>query len=141
MKELNRKKTNKKTYFIIRWLIIFGAIAAWEISARLDLYNTFFTSYPSAIFMDLIEFSASGKLARHTFITMKEAFLGLFYGTSIGILIGVIFAQFDVNSINASCDKQWTMSAVLKIDDHLIYGNDNVGHRIKEKQGRGWIWD
>ena len=95
MKELNRKKTNKKTYFIIRWLIIFGAIAAWEISARLDLYNTFFTSYPSAIFMDLIEFSASGKLARHTFITMKEAFLGLFYGTSIGILIGVIFAQFD----------------------------------------------
>lgn len=96
MKELHHKKTNNnKNYFIIRWLIIIGAIAAWEISARLNLYNTFFTSYPSAILMDLIKFSASGKLARHTSITLQEAFLGLFYGTSTGILIGVIFAQFD----------------------------------------------
>jgi hypothetical protein len=43
------------------------------------------------------------------------------------------FSQFDVNFIKASCDKQWMMSAVLKTDDYLIYGNDNVGRRIKEK--------
>lgn len=94
MKDSHHKKTNN-TYFIIRWGIIIGAIAAWEISAQLNLYNTFFTSYPSAIIADLIQFAASGKLARHTVVTLQEAFLGLFYGASIGILIGVIFAQFD----------------------------------------------
>ena len=68
------KKTTSKIYFIIRWFIIIGAITAWEVTARLDLYNTFFTSYPSAILKDLVEFAASGKLARHTFITLEEAF-------------------------------------------------------------------
>lgn len=89
------KTATNKTYFIIRCALVLGALAAWEVSARLGWYNTFFTSYPSAIMKDLIEFAASGKLARHTFITLQEAFLGLFYGTAIGILTGVLFAQFD----------------------------------------------
>ncbi|WDP84767.1 MAG: ABC transporter permease [Desulfobacter sp.] len=96
MKDADLKKADKKiVYFAIRWSLILGAVAAWEISARLNLYNTFFTSYPSVILKDLMEFAASGKLARHTFITLQEAFLGLFYGTSAGILTGVVFAQFD----------------------------------------------
>lgn len=89
------KTTNHRIYFIIRCIIVLGALAAWEVSARSGWYNTFFTSYPSAIAKDLVEFAASGKLARHTFITLQEAFLGLFYGTAIGILTGVLFARFD----------------------------------------------
>ena len=94
-KSAKTNATNGKIYFFIRWALIITAIAAWEISARMALYNTFFTSYPSAIVQDLIKFAASGKLIRHTSITLQEAFWGLFFGTTIGISIGVLFAQFD----------------------------------------------
>lgn len=58
------------------------------------MYNPFFTSYPSEIVKDLIEFAASGDLVYHTSITLKEAFLGLFFGSATGIIVGVIFGQF-----------------------------------------------
>ena len=93
--EAKSKASNGKIYFFIRWTLVIGVIAAWEITARMALYNTFFTSYPSEILKDLIQFAASGKLARHTSITLQEAFWGLFYGTTAGISIGVLFAQFD----------------------------------------------
>ncbi|TCO74444.1 ABC transporter permease [Marinisporobacter balticus] len=87
---------DKKRLFIIatRTLLIVGVIALWEWSAVNSWYNSFFTSYPSRILKDLITFAKSGELVYHTSITLKEAFLGLFYGTIIGILLGILFAQF-----------------------------------------------
>ncbi len=85
------KKTIAK---IIRTLFIVGILIVWEWSARNQLYNVFFTSYPSEIVKDLISFAMSGDLIYHTSITLKEAFLGLFFGTILGILIGVLFGQF-----------------------------------------------
>lgn len=74
--------------------MIIGVVIIWEWSAKNSWYNPFFTSYPTEIFSDLIAFANSGDLIYHTSITLKEAFLGLFYGTVIGILLGVLFGQF-----------------------------------------------
>ncbi len=79
--------------FIIRALLILAFFATWELTARMKLYNPLFTSYPSEIALDLREFLLSGDLLKHTSITLKEAFLGLFYGSIVGILVGLLFGQ------------------------------------------------
>ncbi len=49
-------------------------------SAQKGLYNPIFTSYPSEILRDIINFSTSGgELAKHASITLTEAILGLFF--------------------------------------------------------------
>ena len=81
------KKLHRKT-FIIRTVLIIGLLSLWETAARMEWYNPFFTSYPTEIATDLIEFIKSGDLAYHTVITLREAFLGLFFGT---VAMGKIF--------------------------------------------------
>lgn len=87
---------DKKRIFVItvRTILVLGFFALWEWSANHKWYNPFFTSYPSEIAQDLIIFAKSGDLLYHTSITLKEAFLGLFYGTILGIAFGVLFGQF-----------------------------------------------
>ncbi|MCK9443489.1 MAG: ABC transporter permease [Tissierellaceae bacterium] len=75
-------------------ILIVAFFAFWEWSAEAKLYNPLFTSYPSEIFRDLIEFYVSGDLIKHASITLKEAFLGLFYGSLAGIIAGLILGQF-----------------------------------------------
>lgn len=89
---------NKKKYFIIiiRLLLIGSFILFWEWSARAELYNPLFTSYPSEILKDLVEFYTSGDLVKHTSVTLREAFTGLFYGTIIGVIVGLILGQFEI---------------------------------------------
>lgn len=93
---MKKKKFDGSKVFavIVRTMLISGFLILWEVAARMKLYNPFFTSYPSEILKDLIEFAKSGDLIYHTSITLKEAFLGLLYGTVIGILLAVIFGQF-----------------------------------------------
>lgn len=79
---------------ILRILLILGLVILWEIAAQKQWYNPFFTSYPSEIILDLIEFIKSGELFYHAFITLREAFLGLAIGTVLGIALGVLFGQF-----------------------------------------------
>lgn len=74
--------------------MIVGFLALWEWSSKRGWYNPFFTSFPSEIVQDLITFTVSGDLLYHTSITLKEAFLGLLYGTLLGVLTGVVFGQF-----------------------------------------------
>lgn len=88
---MDKKRTFAMT---IRTIIVVGFLILWELAARMKLYNSFFTSYPSEILKDLIGFAQSGDLVFHTAITLKEAFLGLFFGITVGILLGVLFGQF-----------------------------------------------
>lgn len=91
------KDRNEKIFIkVVRTVIVLGFLLAWEFCARKGMYNSFFTSYPSEILKDLVEFYRSGALARHTAITFTEAFLGLFYGTIIGIVTAIIFGYFSI---------------------------------------------
>lgn len=81
---------------IVRILFIASIIILWEALARNNTRIAFYTSYPTEIFLDLINFAQTGDMLRHIGITLKEAYLGLLYGSCLGILIGVFFSQFAV---------------------------------------------
>lgn len=87
----NRKDRNA---LLIRIALIICFIALWEFIAINNTRVAFYTSYPSAIMLDLIEFAGTGDLFRHVGITLEEAYLGLFYGSLIGIVTGILFSQF-----------------------------------------------
>lgn len=89
------KKQKKELLILgVRTFLIIAFLLVWEIAARTGKCNVFYTSYPSEILLDLYEFIISGNLMRHMCITMREALLGLFYGTIIGIVSGVVLSQF-----------------------------------------------
>lgn len=96
MQRVKKKKKDKKNIQIslVRGFLILLFLGLWEWSARKEFYNVFFTSYPSEIIKDLIEFAKSGDLFYHTAITLKEALLGLFFGSVIGITLAILFSQF-----------------------------------------------
>lgn len=86
---------HKKNFaLVVRTIIIIGFLFLWEISARKGLYNTVFISYPSEVLKDLVEFFMSGDLLKHGSITLTEVFLGLFFGSIIGISLAIIFGYF-----------------------------------------------
>lgn len=87
------ERRKNKIVPIARILIVAVFISFWEIAARLNLYNAFFTSYPSEIILDLKQFFLSGDLVKHTSITLREALTGLIYGTAIGVFVGLLFGQ------------------------------------------------
>lgn len=95
VEKMKRKDKNEKIFIkVVRTVIVFAFLLVWEFCARKKLYNPFFTSYPSEILKDMVEFYKSGALAKHTAITLTEAFLGLLYGTIIGIVTAIIFGYF-----------------------------------------------
>jgi len=79
---------------IIRSLIIISFILAWEWAATSGVVSTFYTSKPSEILKDLVQFCVSGDLMKHASVTLKEAFTGLIYGSIIGVSVGLLFGQF-----------------------------------------------
>ena len=92
---MKRKKKNERIIITVtRTVLILLFLLIWEFCARKGFYNAFFTSYPSEILKDLLDFYRSGDLSKHTVITLTEAFMGLFYGTIIGIITAIIFGYF-----------------------------------------------
>lgn len=93
---MNKKQTQNNLALGIRILLIAGLLLVWEIIGSGSVKIAFYTSYPSAIFNDLLEFYRDGNMLMHVGATIKEAYLGLFYGTVIGIFMGVLFSQFRI---------------------------------------------
>ena len=84
------------TALFIRAALLICVLVLWEIVARDNIKIAFYTSYPTAIFQDLIQFIAGGEAWKHIGATLKEAYAGLLYGTVIGIVLGVLFSQFRI---------------------------------------------
>lgn len=94
---MNKKKKKLKqntSVIAVRCILIIAFLVMWEFYARSGAYETFHTSYPSEILLDLHSFLVSGDLGHHALITIKEALLGLLYGTCFGVGLGVLFSQF-----------------------------------------------
>ena len=86
----------RRVAFIIRMVLIVTLLILWELSAAGDVKLSFYISYPSEIFWDFIMFAKSGDMWINVRYTLTEAYLGLFYGTVLGIFFGVIFNQIPI---------------------------------------------
>lgn len=96
MKKNSRVISRNNLVLIIRTIIVVGLLLFWEISAQKGLYNPIFTSYPSEIIKDLVNFFTSGELAKHASITLTEAIFGLLFGSVIGIFLAIVFGYFSI---------------------------------------------
>ncbi|WP_130862002.1 ABC transporter permease [Bacilliculturomica massiliensis] len=88
-----REKT-EFSLLLVRAALIAAALAFWQYAAVSGMVSAYYTSYPTEILLDLIDFAQSGALWKHASVTLSEALMGLFYGTVTGIFTGVLFGQF-----------------------------------------------
>ena len=91
-----KKKSSNGLALGIRCALIIILLIIWQLIAANNVKIAFYTSYPSEIFLDLLEFAKGGSMWKHIFTTVKEAYLGLLYGTIIGVGLGVLFSQFRI---------------------------------------------
>jgi len=70
-------------------------LAAWEFAAARKLINPFYTSRPSDIGADFLQFMLDGELFRHLAVTLHEAFGGLVLGTLAGIACGLALGKIE----------------------------------------------
>ncbi len=91
--------TRRHGWLVIFWrlVILAGLLGAWEITARTGIIDSFFYSYPSAIFARLWELIRDGTdeapLWYHLWVTMEESLLGFVFGSVGGIACGVILGR------------------------------------------------
>ena len=78
----------------IRVALLIGLLIFWQIVASSNQQIAFYTSYPTAILSDMRVFFSESKGWMHIATTCKEAYLGLLYGSLIGVVFGVLFSQF-----------------------------------------------
>lgn len=86
------KQNIKKNIILILCIAVF--LILWQLAAIQDVIKKEYTSYPSAIFQDLVFFYRSGELIPNLLATVHEAFSGLVIGTTIGVLIAILLGNF-----------------------------------------------
>lgn len=91
-------QTRKKA-FIIRSAILIVLLILWEWTSKQGDLTFRYTSSPSAILVDGFNFISSGDFFKHAYVTMQEAFLGLLFGSIIGISMAVLLSQFRLLSL------------------------------------------
>ncbi len=91
-----KKKHSDVLALPIRIGLIIIFIIFWEMTAKNNVKIAFYTSYPSEIFLDFLEFVKTADAWIHIGTTVQEAYLGLLYGTIFGIGLGVLFSQFQI---------------------------------------------
>lgn len=92
------KKYNRKKFFIkfSQFFIAFTLIMLWEMLARYNIINTFITSYPSKIFITIIDLFKTGNLFHHILVTLSETLIAFFITGIVSIIISIIIYKSDV---------------------------------------------
>ena len=98
--ELFLKRYRNKQLFI-KFVQIFIAVLVlgiWELFARLGLIDTFITSYPSKVFMTIVNLFKSGNLFNHIFVTLVETLIAFFITGVISIIVSIILYRSETVS-------------------------------------------
>lgn len=92
----DRVSTDKlrKRAFLIRTFLLLLLLIAWELTSKQGTMTFRYTSSPTAILLDGYDFILSGAFFKHATVTLKEAFLGLFFGSVIGIGMAILLSQW-----------------------------------------------
>ena len=86
---IHKIKMKKIQILSIQIFILVSFIALWEISANLNIIDTFLFSKPSQVFNLFLQYSSNGELFRHISVSVYETLVGLVIGTVAGILIAI----------------------------------------------------
>lgn len=84
---------------VLRFALLAGLVLAWEaatggLGLGWKVFETAILARPSLIALDLVHYAGGGLLARDLRATLTEAFLGLFFGTGGGIVLGILFGYW-----------------------------------------------
>ena len=90
MKRKLRITTNKRW----SWLAILLLFIIWQIVSAVDVVDSFMLPSPLAVVRAFV--SEFPVLMKHTWVTLAEAFIGLFFGILLGFLVAVLMDCFEV---------------------------------------------
>ncbi|MCT4606828.1 MAG: ABC transporter permease [Marinisporobacter sp.] len=90
MKFLAMDKKRKKAILITQLSLLVVFFALWEIAARLELIDTFLTSYPSQMWDLFLKLAKNGSLLTHIGVSTFETVVGFLLGTFLGTLIAIL---------------------------------------------------
>jgi len=86
-----------RTVLFWRYAILLAFLGGWELASRSGLIDEFFFSKPSDIAVRLYEWvtegTSEGPLWYHLWVTMEEALIGFFTGSSAGIVVGIALGR------------------------------------------------
>lgn len=87
---IKKLKKDKFTIIFFRVFIIIALLCLWELFARINVLDPFFTSSPSRIIKQLVELFKTGNLLHHIFVTLSETIIGFLIATILGYIIAVL---------------------------------------------------
>lgn len=98
-RELYLKKIRSRQRIIVlgRAAVLILFLAAWEISARIRLLDTFIFSSPSALWATFTDMVSDGSIFLHTGITLYETLVSFLISTLLGIAIAILLWWFPMN--------------------------------------------
>lgn len=83
--------------FIQIFILVF-LLGVWEILARLELIDTFITSYPSKVFMTIINLFKEGNLVNHIMVTLGETLVAFLITGIVSILVSILLYRSETLS-------------------------------------------
>ena len=93
----------------MRYAILAGVIALWELAAQLGWIDPFITSCPSRVAATIARLAADGELLLHVGVTLFETVAGFLIGTAAGTLIAAAM--------------WWSPAACRILDPYLVVLN------------------
>ncbi|WP_053956028.1 ABC transporter permease [Inediibacterium massiliense] len=80
----------KKVIFITQISLIVVFFLLWEIAARLEIIDTFLTSYPSQMWNVFLNLLKDGSLMKHIGVSTFETVIGFLLGTVLGTIVAIL---------------------------------------------------
>ncbi len=90
IKYLKKVKREDSTVWILRFTLLFGLLAVWELFARLNLIDSFITSSPSKMAITLVSLFRENNMLHHICVTLYETILGFIIAVVLGYAIALI---------------------------------------------------
>jgi NitT/TauT family transport system permease protein len=79
---------------LYRCIGLFVFIILWEIAPRLGWVRAIYLSPPTEVIRALVRITLNGELAPHAIISLQRIFLGLFFASAIGVILGLFIGYF-----------------------------------------------
>ena len=91
IKYLKKESRKKIIIFLCQLFLLIILLFLWQYASDKKIINTFITSSPKNIINTIIELHHQNNLWHHIWITTYETIISFLLGTSLGIIIAILF--------------------------------------------------